>query len=258
MRHATLLLFSLACASAWAQWEVPTRLELNGASEADRQVTGLALPLGADHGASVEADRTNATNHGAVTGVNALALALSPAWTAYTPGTRVSFVPQNTNTGSSTLNVNGLGAVPLLKDVNVPLDSGDLRPGLPVHAVYDGVSFQVVNQLYPACPVGFSAVNRNICIADLPNDTLSWYGSVNRCANLGARLCTFQEWLQGCIKLPAFVTTVVDYEWVDSGANYNNMAKNMGWNDTATSGNCTFGSRQVPTTKFRSRCCYDR
>ena len=122
MRQAALFPFVLASAFASAQLEVPARLELNGATDADRQVTGLALPTGVDHGASVEADRTNATNHGAATGVNALALALSPAWTAYAPGQRVSFVPQNTNTGSSTLNVNGLGAIPLLKDVNVPLE----------------------------------------------------------------------------------------------------------------------------------------
>ena len=71
-------------------------------------------------------------------------------------------------------------------------------------------------------------------------------------------MCGFQEWIQGCLKLPGFVATVSDYEWVDSAANYTNMAKNMGWTDTSVVGDCHAGNRQLTTAKFRSRCCYDR
>ncbi len=243
---------------AFGQWEVPGRIVLDGAANGDRQVSGLAAPQAAADGVSAETDRSNWSVLATATGSDALTLSLTPTLTSYTPGLRMIFLPQSVNTGAVTLNVDGLGIRALLKDVNASLDSADLKPGIPTHVIYDGAAFQVVNQLYPGCPVGFSPISRDVCIADLPNDTLNWYAAVNRCNAQGARLCSMQEWIQGCLKYPGFVSTVTDYEWVDSGANYNNMAKNMGWTDTSTAGDCRAGSRQIPTVFYRSRCCYDR
>jgi hypothetical protein len=167
-------------------------------------------------------------------------------------------LPSSANQADATLNVNGLGAVPLRKNINVPLDSGDLRPGVPVHVVYDGAVFQVADQLYPGCPAGFAPISADVCIQTTSNDTMRWYAANIYCADRGGRLCSFSEWLQGCLKLPEFVNTISDYEWVDSAGNYMNYAKLMGWTDGATAGDCHVGSRQPPLFKFRSRCCYDR
>lgn len=258
MRGLLLTLLAGCSASTFAQWDVPTHIVLDGATPEQRQVTGLSSPASSSAGVSAEAERTNATHTATASGTNALTIALAPPIAAYTPGLRVNFFPSATNTGDATLNVDGLGAIALRKDVNVALDSGDLRPGMPMQAVYDGAVFQLVNQLYRACPLGFSTVNRDICIADLPNDSLNWYAAVLTCVNQGARLCTMQEWIQGCKTLPAFAGTISTYEWVDSAANSTNYAKNMGWLPTNTVGNCTDGSRQVTTALHRSRCCYDR
>lgn len=243
---------------ASAQWQVPTRIVLDGTNADQRQITGLAVPQQPSDGASANTDRGDATSFAQAQGTNALTLSLAPALTNYAPGLRITFVAGSVNTGDASLNIDGLGPVPLRKNVNAPLDSADLKPGIPVEVVHDGAAFQVVNQLYPGCPTGYSPISRDVCIADQPNDTLNWYAANNWCNDHGARLCGFQEWLQGCLKYPAFVATVSDYEWVDSGANYNNMAKNMGWTDTSTAGDCRAGSRQIPTVNFRSRCCYDR
>lgn len=258
MRAVTFASLLLIAAAAEAQLELPKPLVLDGAAPAQRQVTGLAAPLQGDAGVSANADRTNATAFAQAQGTNALTLALTPTLTAYAPGLRVIMVPTAVNSGDATVDIDGLGPVPVRKNVNMALDSADLHPGVPVTMVYDGATFQLVNQTYPGCPVGYSAISPDVCIADQSNDSLSWFAAVRYCADRGARLCGFQEWIQGCLKLPAFVGTVSDYEWVDSAANYTNMAKNMGWTDTATAGDCHAGNRQLTTAKFRSRCCYDR
>lgn len=258
MRTVITHILLLTAVIARGQFELPKPLVLDGTAPEQRQVGGLALPLQADGGVSVDADRGNATLFGHAQGIDVLTLGLTPVLPSYAPGLRVVIVPTAPNTGDATLNIDGLGPVPLRKDVNAPLDSADLRPGMPVTLVFDGAVFQLVNQTYPGCPAGYSVISPDVCIADQPNDSLSWFASVRFCADHGARLCGFQEWIQGCLKLPAFVNTVSDYEWVDSAGNYTNMAKNMGWTDTSTAGDCHAGNRQLTTAKFRSRCCYDR
>lgn len=69
-------------------------------------VSGYASAAQVQSGALVTAPDTGVAN--------AYACALSPAPTAYTPGMRVTLSSAlNTNTGASTLNVNGLGALPI-------------------------------------------------------------------------------------------------------------------------------------------------
>lgn len=258
MRVCHSLLFAGLAIAGMAQWEVPAKIVLDGPDGIDRQMTGLALPVAAEDGASVNADRNSTTAFAPVSGTEDLTATLTPAPTGYAPGMRLTLLPVSANDSGATLNVNGLGAVPLRKNINMPLDSGDLRPGIPVHVVHDGAVFQVTSQLYPGCPTGYAAANADVCIQMTPSDTINWYTAVIRCGNAGARLCGLQDWLQGCLSIPGFQATIVDYEWVDNAANSNTTAKLMGWSDTSTAGDCHLGSRQSPLTKFRARCCYDR
>src|SRR5689334_4964436 len=119
----TFLLAGLS-AAAWCQLEVPHKLVLDGPQDADRQVTGLALPANANDGVSVNADRNNATSFAPVSGTSVLTASLTPAPAMYAPGMRITLLPSNANDGDATLNVNGLGAIPLRKNINAPLDSG--------------------------------------------------------------------------------------------------------------------------------------
>jgi len=50
----------------------------------------------------------------------------------------------NANTGSSTININGLGAKTLKKSVSTDLASGDILAGQSFIIVYDGTNFQVI------------------------------------------------------------------------------------------------------------------
>ena len=70
---------------------------------------------------------------------------LSPAPTAYVTGMQVAFKATTANTGAATLNVNGLGAKTIKKNVSTDLETGDILAGQDVICIYDGTNFQVVS-----------------------------------------------------------------------------------------------------------------
>ncbi len=255
--HFGLLIIPGLCGSA--QWTVPTSVVLDGASGAERQVQGLGEPAGGTHGASLLADRTSATTFATASGIDALALTLVPAPAAYAPGMRIIFIPTTANTGDATLNANGIGAVPLRKNVNVPLDSGDFHPGVPVQVVHDGAVFQVTSQLYPGCPVGYVPVGSSTCVEAESHGPTNWFNAAGTCVNQGKRLCGFAEWIQACSQSTGSIFgSISDYEWVDEAANSVNDAKTMGINATTLLPDCRSGGTRGPLEMMRYRCCYDR
>lgn len=247
----------LAC-TVHAQWTVPTNVVLDGTDPAQRQVTGLGAPTQEANGANLDADRYRTTNFGMAEGSSALTLHLTPPLQAYVPGLRLTISPQAVNLGDVTLNVDGLGPVPVRKYMTLPLDSGDLVPGIPVDLIYDGAVFQVGNQLHPACPPGMMALGRESCIEKAPHDGSNWYTAGRYCADRGFRLCSFAEWMQGCLRDPAFLSTVTDFEWVDDAANLYNTAKTMGLNSITFVPDCLGGGHRPPTGTSPYRCCSDR
>ena len=74
---------------------------------------------------------------------NTYAVALSPPLAAYTTGTPVTFKVANTNTGASTLNVNNLGAIAIVRQ-GAALPAMQLMAGAIVHCVYDGTNFELM------------------------------------------------------------------------------------------------------------------
>ncbi len=72
---------------------------------------------------------------------NAITLTLSPAVTAYTAGMTLRFVAGATNTGATTLNVNGVGAVAVLSPSGAACTGGEIRNGLISVVVHNGTSW---------------------------------------------------------------------------------------------------------------------
>ena len=86
-------------------------------------------------------------NYFADTGAtNAYVITPSPAISAYATGQRFSFKAANANTSSSTLNVNGLGAQSITKDVATSLTANDISVGQIVQVEYDGTQFQMISR----------------------------------------------------------------------------------------------------------------
>jgi hypothetical protein len=69
---------------------------------------------------------------------DAIELDVSPKILSYTPGQVITFIATATNTGSVTIAVNGLEAVPLFKrDGTIDLVAGDIQTGSLYRVVYD-------------------------------------------------------------------------------------------------------------------------
>ncbi len=89
---------------------------------------------------------------------NAITLTLSPAITAYTVGMVVRFVASANNTGAVTININGVGAVPLQAPSGSPCTGGELRTGVMATAVLAGANWVLQNILSPATPTATPSV----------------------------------------------------------------------------------------------------
>jgi hypothetical protein len=68
-----------------------------------------------------------------------------PISPGYTNGLQVVFQAGTTNTGPCTLEVDGYGPRPIMKNVSTPLVAGDLPVGKIVSVIYDGGNFQLMD-----------------------------------------------------------------------------------------------------------------
>lgn len=75
------------------------------------------------------------------------AITLDPAPSAYATGQSFTFKANTANTGASSLNVNGLGAITLKKQHDQDTATGDIEAGSIVEVVYDGTNFQIISIL---------------------------------------------------------------------------------------------------------------
>ncbi|MER2126280.1 hypothetical protein [Solibacillus sp.] len=79
--------------------------------------------------------------YGTATGTNALVVTLTPAPSKLVAGITLRFKNTTANTGAVTLNVNGLGAKPIVKNGGVALSAGNLKASGIYTVCYDGANF---------------------------------------------------------------------------------------------------------------------
>ena len=104
-----------------------------------RSGPGTTSPAGADNLSAV----FSCQDAGAL---NAYACNLTPPIGAYTAGTSYWFKANTANTGSATVNFNGLGTKLIVKQVTQQLTAGDIKAGQWVIITYDGVVMQMQSQ----------------------------------------------------------------------------------------------------------------
>lgn len=81
---------------------------------------------------------------------NTVTVAPAPAYAAYTAGTILSVLINNTNTGASTVNINGLGSKAIKKETDtglVDLSENDMQANGLSWMQYDGTQFQLLNPM---------------------------------------------------------------------------------------------------------------
>jgi hypothetical protein len=81
-------------------------------------------------------------------GVNAYILNFAAPYTSYVDGTVIYWIPANTNTGPSTINVNGLGVVNLVNQGGSALTAGQIFANQIAVIMYKGGSFYLVSSGY--------------------------------------------------------------------------------------------------------------
>ncbi len=266
MRGVLALTFLLTLSiPSLAQWNVPVRIEMVGDAAEERQITGLADPDAPDAGVSHAAALATTMAYGQATGTSALVVELVPAPASYTPGMAVTIVPTSANHANATLDVNGLGPVPIVKWGSLPLDSADLQANVPARMVYDGNSFLLLSSNYVPCPPGFFAVGAKYCIHEESQGSAGYFTAALQCHQLDARLCTFSEWIQACRSNAGFIGTVTEGEWVDHAANNSGDAKRVGFGSIGsgdgspgTAPSCQHGSSTATNQLGGIRCCRNR
>lgn len=85
-------------------------------------------------------------------GTDSYAITLT-GFASYVAGQTFKFKAGTANTGACTLNVNGLGAKTIKKDVSSDLATGDILANQIVTVIYDGTNMQMVSNLNSSTPV---------------------------------------------------------------------------------------------------------
>ncbi len=261
-----LITIALLCCSvvALAQVEATEKVIMTGNTTADRQVRGLATPVDSSAAVNVATVQDGTLSYAVATGTNNLTVALTPALNQYQAGTVINFKASNNSSGATTLNVNGLGAISIKKAVTEDLDSLDIRTGQLVSVIYDGINFQLLSAVNKSCPNGFIKVSARYCIDSAPRDSLNYWDANQLCQDMGAKLCSWSEWIHVCFDATNLGATDMGNfeEWVDSAANTTGsggQAKTAGYKFTTVTYGCDqsgYGHPQNTTRRFR--CCYLR
>lgn len=106
-------------------------------------------------------------------GVNAAAVKLAVDFNSYVDGLQIVFKVAFTNTGPVTLNVNGLGAQPVLKNATLPLAAGDWVAGQIVC-----VAYRLDRNVVPTAAV-YSGAGSYVLTGLIVGQTYTWTPNVN-------------------------------------------------------------------------------
>lgn len=109
------------------------------------KITGLGAATAAADAVRFDQIQSGTEKWLTVTGTDTYTGSVTPALTAYAAGNTFNFVVPNTNTGASTLNIDGLGAKSITRNGSTALVAGDLVANSVATIVYDGTRFQVEN-----------------------------------------------------------------------------------------------------------------
>ena len=146
----TGLLVAGMAINADAQVQANKQLQMTGTNDNDRRITGVGTAAdSADAVSAATLLNGRLTYANSTASGNDYAVQLRVAPQAYSAGMILSFKATWTNTGPITLNVNGLGAKTVFKNVNEAVVAGDIVPNQIVSVIYDGTAFQIISQLKP-------------------------------------------------------------------------------------------------------------
>lgn len=115
-----------------------------GISNGSKTLTAVADGTQVTHAATVgQLQSGSVTTLGTVAGTNTITAVASPALAAYAAGKSFTFIPANTNTGATTIDINSVGARNIFWN-GAACVGGELKQNVPVTIFDDGTQFNIV------------------------------------------------------------------------------------------------------------------
>ena len=109
------------------------------------------------------------SNYAVDTGIaNAYVITLAPALTAHVPGMPILFKASASNTGASTIEIDGLAAVAIKQPDGAALASAHILAGAICEIVYDGESYQLLTAAYRSTVYAVDTGIANAHVITLP------------------------------------------------------------------------------------------
>lgn len=245
--------FLLTFQCALGQVRIDTPLRFTG-EDGSRQVEGLGAPTTGRALITLE-DAVRAPwqwGNATVAGLTIL-LTLDPPVTSYVDGLLVRFLAPSDLQGALLLNVNGLGALPVLRPDGLPPVSGQLRQGTVCEAMLAGGRFVLMSAPERGCPPGTLAVNDRYCVDRSSVNAQLYVNALVVCAARGGKLCTWDEYHAACAILGTQLLSMFnEWEWIDDTSNHTQTV------DQAGRASClSQRSAGAPiTTVGDTRCCF--
>lgn len=139
---------------------------------------------------------SSATDTGAL---NALVVTLAPAPAALVAMQEIRCRVANTNTGATTLNVNGLGVLPVVRHDQSALSAGDIVAGQVAIFLYD-----ITNNNFQITKTGLSSVPSNWIVAAGTADAITATYSPVIAALVDGQFCQFRATAANATTTPTF------------------------------------------------------
>lgn len=255
MKRAGLPLLLLVPSCALAQIHVDKPVVLTAADSAQRAIEGLARATAQDGLITLGGAQSGAYHWGQATGTGmAIELTLDPPCAAYTNGLTLRFMPSSAGSGAVTLNVDGLGAKRIYRSDAKPVGLGQLQPGGIAEVVYADTAFFLMGRAQAGCPAGYLAGGGDLCI--MQDDTLymSIFNATRWCYERGARLCSWDEYIQACtLNQPELNGLFDEWEWIDDTSDHTHTGNQAGRWQCRTQRQ--WGALESDNNYAQVRCC---
>lgn len=228
-------------------------LEFTGPAQ-ERRIDGLASPTEGGSLITLASAAQGSWQWGDATAVGlALSLSLSPEPTEYIDGLLVRFQVPADLLGALTMNVNGLGPIPILRPDGLLPVAGQMRAGTVCELVYGEGIFVLLSAAERGCPPGSLQVNERYCIDSTSTGNQAYPAAMSRCANRGGRLCTWDEYHAACALLGSQLVGMFNqWEWIDDTSNHTQTVDQAG--RTTCQSQRSAGNPLVAAGE--TRCCY--
>jgi hypothetical protein len=209
--------------------DIDVPLRLTGAAP-ERRIDGLAEPAQGGALITLASAAQGAWQWGtAQASGTALSLVLDPPITGYRDGLLVRFLAPATLQGPMTLDVDGQGALPILRPDGLDPVAGQLITGVVCEVMQANGRFILLSAAEHGCPPASIQVNARFCIDHDSVNNQQYYTAMSHCANRGGRLCTWDEYHAACALLGAQLAGMFNqWEWIDDTSNHTQTVDQAG------------------------------